>query len=150
MLQVAGIALLVSILFSAAAIVSFSRSTAAARWLMICANGAAILGVLELVLTHELNGVAECAFLFACGACGCGVVAVRKLSQRSERRVHRFVIYAGYAATFAAMGTAGLWLTARAASGKLAAAVFIGVYLAGSVCVFLAKTLTVRIAAKTR
>jgi hypothetical protein len=150
MLLVAGIALVISILLCAAAVVSFWRSATVARWLMICANGAAILGVLELVLAHELNGVAEWAFLFACGACGCGVVAVRKLNLRAERWAHRFVIYAGYEATFAAMSTAGLWLTARAASGKLAAAVFIGVYLAGSACVFLAKTLTVRIAAKTR
>jgi hypothetical protein len=34
-------------------------------------------------------------------------------------------------------------------SGKLAAAVFVGVYIVGSILVFVAKTLTLRITAKT-
>ena len=106
---------------------------------MVCANGAAILGVLEIVLANERTGVGNWAFLFACGAFGCGVVAVRNVNQRSTRWAHRFAIYSGYAATFAAMGTAGLWLHAQAASGKAALATFIGIYVAGSVGVFLAK-----------
>ncbi len=142
MLQVAGIALISSILLSGAAIGSFSWSRAVAKWLMVCSNSAAILGVLEIVLANARTGAGNWAFLFACGAFGCGVVAVRNVNQGSTRWVHRFAIYAGYAATFAAMGTAGLWLHAQATTGKAAAATFIGIYVAGSVCVFLAKTMT--------
>jgi hypothetical protein len=149
MLQIAGIVLTLSIALSAAAIVSVSRSTAAAKWLMLLANGASVLGALEMVLGNELDGIGNWSFLFACGACGCGVIAVRNLDRRSTRWVHRFVIYAGYAANFAAMGIAGLSLSARDSSGKLAAAVFIGIYVAGLPCIFLAKTLTVRIMRKT-
>ena len=142
MLRVAVIALVISVLLSAGAIVSFLWSTATARWLIIMANGAAGLGAIEVVLAGELRGIGNWALLFACGSCGCGVVAVRHVEHRLERRVHRFVIYAGYAATFAAMGAVGLWLVAAEASGKVAAAVFVGVYIAGSAGVFVAKTLT--------
>jgi hypothetical protein len=149
MLQVAAIVLAVSVALAIAAIVSFSLSRAAARWLMLLANGAAILSALEMVLGNDLDGVGNWSLVFACGACGCGVVAVRNLDHRATRWVHRFVIYAGYAATFAAMGCAALWLYVQDAPGGLAAAVFFGVYLAGSVCTFVAKTLTVRITRKT-
>jgi hypothetical protein len=149
MLHIATILLTLSILFSIAAIVVFSRSAAVARWLMLLANGAAVLGALEIVFSNELDGVANWAFLFACGACGCGAVAVRNLDRRPIRWIHRFVIYAGYAATFAAMGAAGLALHVQDAGEKLAAAVFILIYVAGSLCIFVAKTLTVRRARKT-
>ena len=135
MLQVAGIALVVSILFSAAAIVSFSRSTAAARWLMICANGAAILGVLELVLTHELNGVAECSVPVRVRGLwvGRGRGAQARPAEsalgppiRDLRGIRGDVRRHGHSRPVAHSG---------AASGKLAAAVFIGVYIgAPSAC----------------
>jgi hypothetical protein len=144
MLVLAGIPLVISILLSAAAILCFSRSLGAAKLLMLFANVATCVAAFEVVLAGELHGIGDWAFLFACGAFGCGVVAVRKLRERSTRWVHRFVIYAGYAATFAAMGITGLWLHEGAASGKLAAAVLSGVYAAGSLGIFAAKTLTVR------
>jgi hypothetical protein len=149
MLELAGVFLVATILVAAAAILCFSRSPVAAKWLMLFANVAACVAALAVVLAGELHGIGDWAFLFACGAFGCGVVAARKLGERSTRWVHRFVIYAGYAATFAAMGIIGLWLHENAASGKLAAAVLIGVYAAGSLCIFAAKTLTVRMARKT-
>jgi hypothetical protein len=149
MLHIAIILLFLSTAFTAAAIVSISRSPVIAKWLMLLANGAAALGALEIVLANELGGVGNWAFLFACGACGCGVVALRNLDRRLTRWVHRFVIYAGYVATFAAMAAAGLVLHAREASGKLAAVAFVLIYLAGSVGIFVAKTLTVRRARKT-
>ncbi len=149
MLQIATILQVLAILFSVAAIVTLSRWAAVAKWLMILASGAAVLGVLEVVLANELGGVGNWAFLFACGACGCGVVALRNLNRRLTRWIHRFVIYAGYTATFAAMAAAGLVLHARDAGGKLAAAAFVLVYVAGSVCIFVAKTMTVRSARKT-
>ena len=149
MLQVAGIVLALTVALAAAAIASFSQSRRAAKWLMLLANGTSTLGALVMALGNELVGVGNWSLVFACGACGCGVVAVRNLDHRATRWVHRFVIYAGYAATFAAMGCAGLWLYERDVSGKLAAAIFIGIFIAGSVCTFLAKTLTVRITRKT-
>ncbi len=149
MLHVAGIVLALSVALSAAAILTFSRSTAAARWLMLLANGAAVLSAIELVFGGSLEGLGNWSFLFACGAFGCGVVAVRNLDHRAVRWVHRFVIYAGYAATFAAMGVAGLWMYVPHYPGPLAAAVLIGVYVAGSLLTFLAKTLTVRMTRNT-
>ncbi len=144
MLQIATILLTLAILFSVAAIVTFWRWSAAAKWLMRLANLAAVLGAFELVFANELGGVGNWAFLFACGACGCGVVALRNLDRRLTRWIHRFVIYAGYTATSAAMGAAGLVLHAREAGGKLAAAAFVLIYIAGSLGIFVAKTLTVR------
>ena len=149
MLHIATILLALSVLCSIAAIITFSRWTAVAKWLMLLANGAAVLGALEVVLANELVGVGNWAFLFACGACGCGVVSLRILDRRLTRWIHRFVIYAGYTATFAAMGVAGLMLHARDAGGKLAAAAFVVIYVAGSICIFVAKTLTVRSVRKT-
>jgi hypothetical protein len=149
MLHIATILLALSILFSAAAIASLLRSTAVAKWLILMANGAAALAALETVLAGELGGVRNWSFLFACGACGCGIVALRNLDHRLTRWIHRFVIYAGYAATLAAMGAAGLVLHARDAGGKLAATAFVLTYVAGSLCIFVAKTLTIRSARKT-
>jgi hypothetical protein len=58
--------------------------------------------------------------------------------------VHRFAIYAGYAATLAAMAIAAIGLDARNSSGLRAGGVLIATYAAGSLCIFLAKTLLVR------
>ena len=149
MLRIATVLLALAMLFSVAAIVSFARSPAVAKWMMLLANGAAVLGAIEVVFANGLGGVGNWAFLFACGACGCGVVALRNLDRRLTRWIHRFVIYAGYAGTFAAMGIAGLVLHARDAGGKLAAASFVLIYIAGSLGIFVAKTLTVRSARKT-
>jgi hypothetical protein len=149
MLHIATILLTLSSSFSVAAIAALLRWAEVAKWLMLLANCAALLGALEVVFANELDGVGNWAFLFACGACGCGVVALRNLDRRLTRWIHRFVIYAGYTATFAAMGAAGLVLHARDTGGKLAAAAFVLIYIAGSLCIFVAKTLTVRCAQKT-
>jgi hypothetical protein len=149
MLQLAAIALVASGLLSAAAVVSFSWSVAMAKSLLPCAIAAAAVGAMAAVLAGGLGGVAAWAFFFACAACGCDATAARNLFTRPPRWVHRFVIYAGYGATFAAMGAAGLWLETWAVSGRLAAAFFVGAYVVGSAGIFLAKTLTVRLIAKT-
>ena len=55
------------------------------------------------------------------------------------------MIYAGYAATLAAMAiAAAVGFDERSSAGLLAAAVLIGIYVAGSGGIFLAKTLIVR------
>ena len=149
MLQLAAVILLVSGLLSAAAVATLSRSVATAKLLLPCAIVVATLGMLAVGLVGEPGGLRAWAFLFACGASGCCSIAARNLFARPTRWVHRFVIYAGYGAAFAGMGAAGLWLESRAVSGRLAAGVFLGAYVLGSACIFLAKTLTVRLAAKT-
>ena len=47
------------------------------------------------------------------------------------------------------MAAAGLWLESRAVSGWLAVGFFVVVYALGSVCIFLAKTVTLRLTAET-
>jgi hypothetical protein len=133
MLQFAAIALVVSGLLSAAAVASFSWSVATAKVLLPFATVVATLGILAVALAGEPSGARAWAFLFACAACGCCANAARNLFSRPTRWVHRFVIYAGYGATFAGMGAASLWLESRAMSGGLTVAVFIGVYALGSV-----------------
>lgn len=147
--QLAATALAVCVLLSTAAVVSFSWSVAAAKALLPCATAAAVVGALGVVLAVDRGGIAVWTFFFACGAAGCGVNAARNLLARPARWVHRFVIYAGYEATFAAMAGAGVWLGPRAAAGRLAAIVFLVVYVIGSACVFLAKTLTLNRTART-
>jgi hypothetical protein len=148
MLQLAATILVVSAVLASAAIVSFSWSVAGAKVLLVCSIAVAAGGVLLAGVGALHGGVAAWAFLFACGSCSCSMTGVRHLFARPPRWIHRFVIYAGYGATFAAMGAAGLWLESRAASGRLAAGVFIGAYAIGSACILVAKTLTLRHAAK--
>jgi hypothetical protein len=147
--EVAAIALIASGLLSTAAVVFFRWSVVAAKLLLSCALAVAALGVLGVGLAGIQSAVTLWAFLFACGSGGCNVNAVRNLFTQPTRWVHRFVIYAGYGATFAGMGATGIWLRSRAISGTMATGVFIVAYILGSVCIFLAKTLTVRHAAKT-
>ena len=151
MLQLAAITLVVSTLLSAASVASFARSCSivTAKRLLLCAMVAVAIGVLAVSFSGVQSGVMAWTFLFACGSCGCCGNAMRNLSARPPRWVHRFVIYAGYGATFAGMGAAGLWLESRAVSGWLAVGVFLGAYVLGSVCIFLAKTLTIRRTART-
>jgi hypothetical protein len=80
------------------------------------------------------------AFLFAIAACGCCLAGAWFLFFHTERWVHRFVIYAGYGTTFAAMSAASLrgW-------GIFALA---GIWVVGSGAIFSAKSLTVRWAVK--
>ena len=142
--QVATIVLVVCFVLCNAAVISFSWSVAVARVLLLCANVAAAVGALEIVLTTPLDGLGMWAILFASGAFSCGAVATRQLKDRPSRWIHRYVIYAGYAATLAAMAIAALWLHERSSAGLLATAVLIGIYLGGSGGIFLAKTLIVR------
>jgi hypothetical protein len=144
MIQVATGILAICFLLSAAAVISFSWSFAGARLLLLFANVAAAVGALEIAMTIQMDGLATWAILFAGGAFSCGTIAMRNLKDRPIRWVHRFVIYAGYAATFAAMAIAAVWLDARDSSGALAAAALFGIYAAGSGCIFVAKTLIVR------
>lgn len=148
MLQIATIVLVICFLLCDAAVITFCWSFAAARLLLLCAIVAAAFGALEIALTNQIDGLATWAILFASGAFSCGTIAMRNLKDRPIRWVHRFVIYAGYAATFAAMAIAAVWLDARDSSGLLALAALTSIYLAGSGCIFLAKTLIVRIMVK--
>jgi hypothetical protein len=142
--QVATIVLAICMVLCGASVISFSWSFAASRVMVLSANVAAAVGALEIAMTTPLGGLATWAILFASGAFSCGAVATRQLKDRQSRWVHRYVIYAGYAATLAAMAIAALWLHEWSSAGLLATAVLIGIYLAGSGCIFLAKTLVVR------
>jgi hypothetical protein len=147
-IQIAIIFLFICLLLCIAATISFSWSFAAARLLLLFANVAAAVGALEIAMTIQLDGLATWAILFASGAFSCGAIALRNVKDRPIRWVHRFVIYAGYAATLAAMAIAAVLLNARDSSGMFAGAALIGIYVAGSGCIFLAKTLIVRTMAK--
>ena len=136
MLQLAVIALVVSGLLSAAAVVFFAWSVVTARFLLPCASVVAMLGAMAVGLAGGPSGV-RAWLLAACGAFGCDTNAARNLIARPARWVHRFVIYAGYGATFAGMGVASLWLQYRAVSGWLAIGVFVGAYAVGSVFIFI-------------
>lgn len=149
MSQLPGIVLGASALLSAAAILAFRWSVAMARLLLLGAVFAAAAGALAIALANLHGGALAWAFLFAGGAFGCSGHAAHNLVRRPTRWVHRFVIYAGYGATFATMAVVGLWLAARGSSGWLIAGAFFGVYVVGSACIFLAKTLTVRFAVMT-
>jgi hypothetical protein len=142
--DIATLFLAICFMLCIAAIVSFSWSFAAPRWLLLFANVAAVLGALEIALTNQIDGLEAWAILFASGAFSCGTTAIRNLTSRPIRWVHRFAIYAGYAATFAAMAIAAICLDARNSSGLLAAGILIATYAAGSLCVFITKTLIVR------
>jgi hypothetical protein len=142
--DIATIVLAICFMLCIAAIVSFSWSFAAPRWLLLFANVAAVLGALEIALTNQIDGLEAWAILFASGAFSCGTTAIRNLKGRPIRWVHRFAIYAGYAATLAAMAIAAIRLDVRNSSGVVAAGVLVATYAAGSVCIFVAKTLILR------
>jgi multidrug transporter EmrE-like cation transporter len=144
MIQVATVVLAACFLLCIAAVISFASSFAAARLLLLFATVAAVVGALEIAMTFQMDGLASWAILFASGAFSCGAIALRKLKDRPTRWVHRFVIYAGYAATFAVMAIAALVLDSRELPGMLSAAALFGIYVAASGCIFLAKTLIVR------
>ncbi len=147
MLQLAATILVVSAVLASFAVVALTWSVSGAKVLLIGSIAVAACGVLLAGLAAAYGGLAAWAFLFACGSCSCSMTAARHLSNRPARWIHRFVIYAGYGATFAAMGAAGLWLDSREVPGRLAASVLIGAYLIGSAGIFVAKTVTVRQAA---
>jgi hypothetical protein len=142
--QVATILLVICIVLCSASVISFSWSFAASRVLLLCANVAAAVGALEIALTTQLGGLATWAILFASGAFSCGVVATRQLKDRSSRWVHRYVIYAGFAATFTAMAIAALWLHEWSLDRLLAQTVLIVTYVVGCGCIIVAKGLIVQ------
>ncbi len=148
MLELAATILVAAALLAGVAVVAFAWSVTGAKVLLFGSIAVAAGGVILAGVAAAYGGVAAWAFVFACGSCSCSITAARHLSFRPPRWVHRFVIYAGYGATFAAMGAAGLWLDSREATGRVAACVFVGAYLIGSACIFAAKTVTVRWAAK--
>ena len=144
MIPIATIVLVTCCSLCVAAVISFSWSFAAAKLLLLFANVAAAVGALEIAMTIPMDGLATWAILFAGGAFSCGAIALRNLKDHPTRWVHRFVIYAGYGATFAAMSISALWLDARDSSGKVATAAIVGIYVAGSGFIFGAKALIVR------
>jgi hypothetical protein len=138
------VALVICFCLSAAAVLCFLWSVQAARVLLLLE----IVAVAVVVIAHadRIDGLGAWTIMFGCGALGCGIIAHRHLRDRGERWVHRFVIYASYAATFAAVAAVALWLKGRATSGLFAAAIIASVYIAGSAGVVTAKTLIVRYA----
>ena len=148
MFSVAAIFLVICGLLAIAAIFSFPWSLRTARFLLLTGNVAAAVGALEIVLTTPIDGLATWAVLFASGAFSCGTIAMRQLKDRPIRWVHRYVIYAGYAATLAAMANAAVWLHARDSTSLVATGILLGIYLAGSAVIFVAKTLIVRVMVK--
>jgi hypothetical protein len=149
MFRVAVSALAASGLLSSLAVAAFAWSTGAARALLITATLlSAVAGVAAAAAGH--GALAAAAFVLAWAACGSNVNAARQLLAHPARWIHRFVIYAGYGATFAAMAAASLWLDARGAAGWPAAGLLGGAWAIGSTCIFAAKTLTVRRASRTR
>jgi hypothetical protein len=149
MLELATLALVAAGVLSAAAVASFVRFAPTARHLLRSALVVAIVGTMAAVLGGHPSALRAWTLLFAAGACGCFVTAARNLLAQPARWVHRFVIYAGYGATFALMGAGGLWLETRAIAGWPAAGMLVGVYAVGAAAIFLAKTLIVRRTAQT-
>ncbi len=140
-----------SAVLSAIAILSFLSSATAAKAVLPCAIAAAGIGALGSsgVAAQLHGGLAAWAFLFGCGSCGCGLNAARNLFFQPVRWIHRFTIYSGYGAVFAAMGAVTLGFEIHAVSVRVAATVLIVAYAIGSGCIFVAKTLIVRQALKT-
>jgi hypothetical protein len=149
MYQVAGVALILSGVLSAGAIVSFPWSVSTSRLLLPAALACAAFAVLTAGLTGVVSALAAWTAFFAFGASGCDATAIRNLFSRPTRWVHRFVIYSGYGTTFAWMGAGSVWLGAKAVPGRLTAGVLVGVFVAGSGCIFLAKLLTLRLTASS-
>lgn len=147
-LAVTTVALVASATLPWAAVAAFWWSLRSARILLSTAAVVAVLGGLAGAAAGH-GALAVWSLVFSWAACGCCVIAARHLLGRPARWIHRFVIYAGYGATFGAMAAAGLWLDLRTATVGLAAIVLIGVWLIGSASIFIAKTLTVRFVAKT-
>jgi hypothetical protein len=143
-LAIGGLA--VSALLAAGSILSFSWSVTASKAMLPGALVTAGLGALGVsgAAAQAQSGLAAWAFLFACASCGCSLNAIRKLYFRPIRWIHRFTIYSGYGATFAAMGVVALELRVRGVSGWWAAAALIGSYTISSAGILLAKTLTAR------
>jgi hypothetical protein len=145
--QVAGVALVISGVLSAGAIVSFPWSVSTSRLLSPAALACAGFAVVPAGLSGVHSALAAWTIFFALGACGCYATGIRNLFSRPARWIHRFVIYTGYGSTFAGMAAISLWLAANATSGWLAAGALICAYMAGSACIFLAKTVIVRLIA---
>jgi hypothetical protein len=143
----AAIALVAAATLPWAAVGIFRWSVRAARMILNIAAVTVVLGGLTTAAVGR-SALTVCVLIFSWAGCACCVIAVRHLRDRSERWIHRFVIYAGYGATFAAMSAASVGLSQRPSAPWLAAVVLVGAWVLGSVCVFVAKTLTVRLVAK--
>jgi hypothetical protein len=142
-------ALVISALLSCCAIGFLLASASTSKLLLAASLFFALAGAISAGLGIGESILVFWAFFFAAAALGCGLSAALRLFARSTRWIHRFVIYDGYAATFALMGAAALFLSSRNLSGRLAAVILALTYIVGSLGIFLAKTLIVRVAART-
>ena len=148
MLRITFVALAASALLASFAIALLLRSTLISKLLIVAS---AIVGGLAAVAAAASIGESLLRFwalLFSVASVGCALGGGARLFLRSARWIHRFVIYSGYAVVFAAMSAAALYLSARNPSGKLAILLLVLVYAAGSLAIFLAKSFTVRVAAR--
>src|SRR6186997_1596316 len=123
MLALQMIALLASATLPWAAVVAFRWSPSAARFLLSAATLTALLGALAGAVSGR-GVVAASSLGLLCAGLGCNLIGARQLVGQPPRWIHRFVIYAGYGATFGAMAAAGLWLERRTASPTLATVVW--------------------------
>jgi hypothetical protein len=137
---------LLGALLSVAAIAFFLRKGTMARWLVIAAILATAASLGLVFLNQPKTALQFWTVIFALGGIGCLGNGFRHLKARTGRWVHRFVIYNGYGAVFAAMAAFALWAGGKAVPGWLVTALLVGLYFAGSTAIFLAKTATVGIA----
>jgi hypothetical protein len=147
--HVAMAALLISVFFSCLAIGFLLSFPTAAKLLLTSSAIFAFAGTISAATSIGNSVLNFWAIFLSAASVGCALSAATRLFGRKVRWVHRFVIYTGYAATFAAMSVVALWLGSRTISGRFALVVLVLAYVAGSTAIFLAKTLIVRIAART-
>jgi hypothetical protein len=141
--------LALSVFVACAAIASLLRSAAASKWLIVASTALGTLGTIAAASRIADSMVGFSAFGLAFASVGCAVSAGMRLRAHSARWVHRFVIYAGYSAVFAAMGIVALSLSSRHTDGKVAWLVLVAAYIVGSFGIFLAKALIIRRAMHT-
>ncbi len=134
---------LLGALLSVTAIAIFLRKGTMAGWLVIAAFLATVVSLGLVLLNLPKNALQFWAIFFAMAGIGCMGNGFRHLKTRTGRWVHRFVIYDGYGAVLAIMTAFSLWAGGRAFPGWLVTTLLVGLYVAGSTAIFLAKTVNV-------
>lgn len=143
------LSLAISALLACASTGLLLRSSTVSKLLIAASTVSAVAATFAAAACIGNSKLTFWAFLFAAASAGCAASAGIRLFLRATRWIHRFVIYAGYAAVFAAMGIVALCLSSGNLSAMIATIALLLVYLLGSAGIFLAKTLTLRIAART-
>jgi peptidoglycan/LPS O-acetylase OafA/YrhL len=137
---------LLGALLAVAAIAIFLRKGTVARWLVIGAVLATTASLGLVFLNQPKNALQFWAVIFAMAGIGCLGNGFRHLKTRTGRWVHRFVIYDGYGAVLVVMAAFSLLAGGKAFPGWQVTAMLVGLYVAGSTAIFLAKSVNVRAA----